>query len=103
MSAADRRGLEVRVRCPSVGDRAPLLARVTDRILVRTSWIDVADVGGDAIVIVPDPGMAFGTAEHGATRGCLRLLEGVVEPATGARRRCRIGYFGRLSSTLGGA
>jgi len=27
------------------------------------------------IVLVIDPGMAFGTAEHGTTRGCLRLLE----------------------------
>ena len=151
MSAAERRWLEVRVRCRSAGDRAPLLAdglmalggraaeergrwyvthvdepddpdafvqrardsltsltgldgievqvewkahedwaetwkrglvarRVTDRIVVRPSWIEVTDVGGDGIVIVLDPGMAFGTAEHGTTRGCLRLLDGVVEP-----------------------
>jgi ribosomal protein L11 methyltransferase len=35
------------------------------------------------VVVIVDPGMAFGTAEHGTTRGCLRLLDGVVEP--GAR------------------
>ena len=154
MSAADRRWLEVRARCRSAWDRAPLLAdglmalggraaeergrwyvtyveepdepddldafvrrarkcltsvtgldgievrvewkahedwtetwrrglvprRVTDRIVVRPSWIDATDVGSDAIVVVLDPGMAFGTAEHGTTRGCLRLLDGVVEP-----------------------
>jgi ribosomal protein L11 methyltransferase len=51
--------------------------RITDRIAVRPSWIaEPADA--PEIVLVVDPGMAFGTAEHGTTRGCLRLLDGVV-------------------------
>ncbi len=50
---------------------------VTDRLLVRPSWISPpADYEG--IDIVLDPGMAFGTAEHGTTRGCLRLLDRAV-------------------------
>jgi ribosomal protein L11 methyltransferase len=51
--------------------------RVTDRIVVTPSWIEV-DRRPDDIVIVLDPGMAFGNAEHGTTRGCLRLLAGAV-------------------------
>lgn len=50
---------------------------VTDRILVRPSWTP-APTGSPPIEIVIDPGMAFGTAEHGTTRGCLRLLDRVV-------------------------
>jgi ribosomal protein L11 methyltransferase len=50
---------------------------VTDRILVRPSWTSPpAEI--PAVEIVIDPGMAFGTAEHGTTRGCLRLLDRVV-------------------------
>ena len=62
--------------------RGLVVRRVTDRIVVRPSWLEATDVGPDDIVIVLDPGMAFGTAEHGTTRGCLRLLDRAVrEPA----------------------
>ena len=148
MISAGRRWLELAVRCPSAGDRGPLLVdgllalggraaeerdgwyvthleaprdldgfrteaesflssltgledielrtrwrehedwaetwkrglgfrRITDRIAVRPSWVpEPADA--PEVVVVVDPGMAFGTAEHGTTRGCLRLLDGVV-------------------------
>jgi len=52
--------------------------RITERLVVRPSWTEVADAREDDLVIVLDPGMAFGTAEHGTTRGCLRLLDGAV-------------------------
>jgi len=53
--------------------------RVGERLIVTPSWFEVEAEVGD-VVIVLDPGMAFGNAEHGTTRGCLRLLEGSVEP-----------------------
>lgn len=53
--------------------------RLTDRLHVTTSWLPV-DAGPDEVVVVVDPGMAFGTAEHGTTRGCLRLLDDAVRP-----------------------
>lgn len=52
---------------------------ITDRILVRPSW-SPAPANAPVVEIVLDPGMAFGTAEHGTTRGCLRLLDRVVRP-----------------------
>jgi ribosomal protein L11 methyltransferase len=52
--------------------------RVTDRIVVHPSWIEPTGMSADDVVIMLDPGMAFGTAEHGTTRGCLRLLDGAV-------------------------
>ena len=79
-------GIEVHVEWKAHEDwaetwkRGLVARRVTDRIVVRPSWIEVTDDVGDAIVIVLDPGMAFGTAEHGTTRGCLRLLDSVVAP-----------------------
>lgn len=51
--------------------------RITDRMIVTPSWIPVEASAGQLVVVV-DPGMAFGNAEHGTTRGCLRLLDGVV-------------------------
>jgi ribosomal protein L11 methyltransferase len=56
--------------------------RLTPRLVVTPSWETPATEPGD-IVITVDPGMAFGNAEHGTTRGCLRLLDRSVAP--GAR------------------
>ncbi|MFQ5536760.1 MAG: 50S ribosomal protein L11 methyltransferase [Gemmatimonadota bacterium] len=51
--------------------------RISARIRVTPSWIPVEPGEGEVVLII-DPGMAFGTAEHGTTRGCLRLLDGAV-------------------------
>lgn len=58
-----RRGLEIR--------------RITGRITIRPSWLEIEPRPGELVVTL-DPGMAFGTAEHPTTRGCLRLLDGAV-------------------------
>lgn len=52
--------------------------RIGTRLVVHPSWEPPEAVRPDDVVIVLDPGMAFGTAEHGTTRGCLRLLEDAV-------------------------
>jgi ribosomal protein L11 methyltransferase len=51
--------------------------RVGRRIVVSPSWESPPVGAGDVLVSV-DPGMAFGTAEHPTTRGCLRALEELV-------------------------
>lgn len=51
--------------------------RLTRRLVVTTSWLPVT-AQPDQVVLVIDPGMAFGTAEHGTTRGCLRLLDRIL-------------------------
>jgi ribosomal protein L11 methyltransferase len=53
--------------------------RITDRLWVSPSWETPSLEEGEVLVTV-DPGMAFGTAEHATTRGCLRLLERVLSP-----------------------
>jgi ribosomal protein L11 methyltransferase len=51
--------------------------RITDRILVHPSWLPASADRAEATIVL-DPGMAFGTAEHGTTRGCLRLLDRAI-------------------------
>jgi ribosomal protein L11 methyltransferase len=51
--------------------------RITPRLVVTPTWHAVEAGPGDLVVVL-DPGMAFGTAEHGTTRGCLRLLDRAV-------------------------
>lgn len=48
--------------------------RISSRIVVSPTWVDPEVEPGDLVIRV-DPGLAFGTAEHPTTRGCLRLLE----------------------------
>lgn len=48
---------------------------------------DRAAAAGGRIRLVLDAGLAFGSGEHGSTRGCLRALEGV----SGARRILDLG------------
>lgn len=68
--------------------------RVTRRITVAPSW-DQPEVNPGEILVTIDPGMAFGTSEHPTTRGCLRLLDGRVEPGQ------RIADIGAGSGILG--
>ncbi len=61
--------------------------RIGKRTWIRPSWYDEelegteADgtVQADDIVLVLDPGMAFGTGLHPTTQNCLRALEEIVE------------------------
>ncbi len=52
---------------------------ITPRLWVTPSWEPAPAAPGEVVVVV-DPGMAFGTAEHGTTRGALRLLEHALAP-----------------------
>ena len=50
---------------------------ISDRLWIVPSWHDAADFveSPDAIVLVLDPGLAFGTGSHPTTRLCLKWLE----------------------------
>ena len=56
--------------------------RVGRRIVVSPTW-EAPSLGSGDVLVSVDPGMAFGTAEHATTRGCLRALEETI--AEGAR------------------
>jgi ribosomal protein L11 methyltransferase len=52
--------------------------RVSERLWIVPSWHAAPDP--EAIVLVLDPGMAFGTGSHPTTRLCLEWLERTVTP-----------------------
>jgi ribosomal protein L11 methyltransferase len=54
--------------------------RVSERLWIVPSWHEAPDP--DALVLVLDPGMAFGTGSHPTTRLCLEWLERIVAPGT---------------------
>lgn len=77
--------------------------RITERLLVTPSWCE-PEAGAEDCVIVIDPGTAFGTAEHGTTRACLRLLDPAVSP--GSRildAGCGSGILAIAAAKLGAA
>jgi len=50
---------------------------VGDRLLVVPPW-EIPQTGGRMVIVI-EPGRAFGTGHHGTTAGCLELLERTVE------------------------
>lgn len=64
------------------------------RFMVRGTHLPAARDGA-RLVLVLDAGVAFGSGEHGSTRGCLRALERVA-----ARRPRRIADIGTGSGIL---
>lgn len=80
------RGVAARVEARAEGEewRHAMLAfhrpvEVAGRLLVRPPWEPPRPPLEDIEI---DPGMAFGTAQHGTTRACLELLAG-LPPAPG--------------------
>jgi ribosomal protein L11 methyltransferase len=53
--------------------------RVGKSFVVAPSWTRPDLRAGDRVIVI-DPEMAFGTGEHGTTRGALRFIEQVVQP-----------------------
>ena len=51
--------------------------RISERIIVRPSW-EMLPLQANDVDIVIDPGMSFGTGQHGSTRGCLILLDHIT-------------------------
>jgi ribosomal protein L11 methyltransferase len=52
--------------------------RVGHRLLIVPSWEEVQPSPGDILLLL-DPGMAFGTGGHETTRLCLELLEQIMD------------------------
>jgi ribosomal protein L11 methyltransferase len=50
------------------------MTRRFGRLLLTPSWLPVAPTAGDVVITI-DPESAFGSGEHGSTRGALALLE----------------------------
>ena len=74
--------------------------RISTRLWIVPSWHTAPDP--DAIVLVLDPGMAFGTGSHPTTRLCLEWLERTVTPgATLLDYGCGSGILAIAAAKLG--
>ena len=56
--------------------------KVSDRIWIKPSWEPCSAGPGDIIVEI-DPGMSFGTGQHGTTRGCLQVMDRLATSGAG--------------------
>ncbi|MDR0441632.1 MAG: 50S ribosomal protein L11 methyltransferase [Candidatus Accumulibacter sp.] len=76
--------------------------RISDRLWIVPSWHTAPDPR--AIVLVLDPGMAFGTGSHPTTRLCLEWLENAVTPGCSVLDYgCGSGILGIAAARLGAA
>ncbi len=57
--------------------------KVSARIWIKPSWETCPASPGDIIVEI-DPGMSFGTGQHGTTRGCLEMIDDLTTTHPGA-------------------
>lgn len=54
--------------------------RAGRRVVISPPWHDFAPDRPDDVLVILDPGMAFGTGTHPSTRLCLTALEDVIAP-----------------------
>jgi len=54
------------------------VTRVSERIVIRPVWEDYASQPDD-IVVDMEPGMSFGTGNHGTTQACLQFLDALAK------------------------
>ena len=59
--------------------RDGITTRRFGRVILTPSWLPV-QAAGDHVVVTIDPESAFGSGEHGSTRGALTLLERHLKP-----------------------
>ena len=48
--------------------------KVSNRFVIKPSWEEYSAVG-DELIINIDPGMSFGTGQHGTTQACLQFID----------------------------
>jgi ribosomal protein L11 methyltransferase len=75
--------------------------RIGERFVIRPTWEEF-DAKPEDVVLVLDPGQAFGTGEHPTTRMCLELMEKIpLEGKTVADVGCGSGILSIAAIKLG--
>ena len=99
------RGIDADVRADPQDDRWREAMRafhrpvdVAGRLRVRPPWAPAAPAMLDVVI---DPGMAFGTAQHGTTRACLAMLCGMETRGAVLDAGCGSGVLAIAARRLG--
>lgn len=77
--------------------------KLSTRIWIKPSW-ESCPAPPDDVVVEIDPGMSFGTGQHGTTRGCLIMIDRLADTHTGgtfADLGCGSGILAIAAAKLG--
>lgn len=77
--------------------------KLSSRIWVKPSWEACKTAPGEVVVEI-DPGMSFGTGQHGTTRGCLIMIDRLTADCPGttfADLGCGSGILAIAAAKLG--
>jgi ribosomal protein L11 methyltransferase len=80
--------------------------RLGRHLVIRPQWITATDTRPEDVVLVMDPGMAFGTGTHPTTQLCLLALEDLLAEWSGGEvldLGCGSGILGIAALKLGAA
>ena len=76
--------------------------KISERLVIKPSWENYIAEANDVVIEI-DPGMSFGTGNHGTTKGCLQLLDKLSTSITGKflDMGCGSGILSIAASKLG--
>lgn len=76
--------------------------KVSDRLVIKPSWEEYEASPSDVVIEI-DPGMSFGTGNHGTTRACLEYLDQLADgqEKTFIDMGCGSGILSIAASKLG--
>ena len=77
--------------------------RVSERIIITPTW-ETPEASADDVVVQIDPGMSFGTGQHGTTKACLQFIEQCASAIPGGSfldLGCGSGVLAIAASKLG--
>ena len=76
--------------------------KISERLVIKPSWEDYTPEENDVVIEI-DPGMSFGTGNHGTTKGCLQLVDKLSTSLSGKflDMGCGSGILSIAASKLG--
>jgi ribosomal protein L11 methyltransferase len=57
------------------------IQHVSDRVVIKPTWLEYNQKDENEVIIELDPGMSFGTGRHATTRFCIKMLDKLVRQA----------------------
>ena len=55
------------------------IQHVSDRVVIKPTWLEYEKAKPDEVIVELDPGMSFGTGRHATTRFCIKMLDKLID------------------------